>query len=423
MTDFERLLAEHRGAVTRYVRFHIASEMDAEDVLQETFLAAFQKFAQLRSVDSFKPWLLGIARNKCADYYRASGRGNVPAAYFGGVYDHGHVRDAVQETLLRIPERDRALLCDCYYRELEIRELAQKWQIPCGTVKSRLHTARARFAAAYPYPPKQTEGAKTTMKFPKQIPNYTIEWLDEAPFSVRSEELPGWLIVPREGEKLSWALYYAENGQLSEYTDLEVVGRAEVHGVSGVEIRAIQYGAEDYFRTGCVDKMERRFVAQLTDTHCRFLAESHVENGVRKCYTFLDGDSFADNWGYGRDNCGSTVALRQAGILHRAGTEITGPEQPENPDIVGRCRVTIRGRVYDTVCAMDVMTFSDSVLSESYLDANGRTVLWRRFNRDDWAIEHFGGTKWSERLLQNERLTVNGQTFVHWYDCITSYIF
>ena len=63
---------------------------------------------------------------------------------------------------------------------------------------------------------------------------------------------------------------------------MKVIGKAEVHGIEGVEISAMQYGAEDYYRTGCIDQMERRFVAQLTDTHCRYLAESHVENGVRK---------------------------------------------------------------------------------------------------------------------------------------------
>ena len=47
----------------------------------------------------------------------------------------------------------------------------------------------------------------------------------------------------------------------------------------------------------------------------------------------------------------------------------------------------------------------------------GRTILWRRFNRDDWAMERYHKA-WHELLPDNERLTINGETFVHWYDCL-----
>ena len=88
---------------------------------------------------------------------------------------------------------------------------------------------------------------------------------------------------------------------------------------------------------------------------------------------------------------------------------------------IGRYTVTINGKAYDTVCVMDVETYDCGVVSEQFLDQNGRTILWRRFNRDDWGIDHYG-KRWSEQLPDNDRLTVNGTTYVHWYDCITDYI-
>ena len=90
-------------------------------------------------------------------------------------------------------------------------------------------------------------------------------------------------------------------------------------------------------------------------------------------------------------------------------------------DIVGRYTVTVGGKAYDTVCVMDIQCFNDGVASEQYLDPNGRTVLWRRFNHNDWA-RHRYGKPWTEILPDNERLTVNGETYVHWYDCISDYI-
>ena len=119
-------------------------------------------------------------------------------------------------------------------------------------------------------------------KLPETLPEYKIESSDLKPFSVKWEELQGWLLVPRIGEKLTWGLYDMPSKKRTEYTEMEAIGKAEIHGIEGVEISAIQYDAENYYRTGAIDKSERRFVAQLTDTHCRYLAESHFENGVRK---------------------------------------------------------------------------------------------------------------------------------------------
>ena len=70
---------------------------------------------------------------------------------------------------------------------------------------------------------------------------------------------------------------------------------------------------------------------------------------------------------------------------------------------------------------MDIETYDCGVVSEQFLDKNGKTILWRRFNRDDWAIDRYKKL-WSEQLPENDKLTVNGTTYVHWYDCITDYI-
>ena len=70
---------------------------------------------------------------------------------------------------------------------------------------------------------------------------------------------------------------------------------------------------------------------------------------------------------------------------------------------------------------MDIETYNCGVVTEQFLDKNGKTILWRRFNHDDWAMDRYKKS-WSEQLPHNDRLTVNGVTYVHWYDCITDYI-
>lgn len=89
--------------------------------------------------------------------------------------------------------------------------------------------------------------------------------------------------------------------------------------------------------------------------------------------------------------------------------------------MVGRYEVTINGKTYDTVCVMDCYTYINGAATLQYLDRNGKTVLWRRFNRNDWAFNRYQKL-WTEILPESEKIVVNGETYVNWYDCITDYI-
>ena len=428
MDEFEKLLAEVSSGVERFVRYRLPSQADADDVLQEVYLSAYRKFSGLKNKDAFKPWIISIARNKCNDYFRAKAaqmeisieelsQQELSTGRLGISVVH-----TVRETLDRLGDKDKQILYLYFWKELPQTEIAKLLDIPVGTVKSRLHTAKQHFKNRYPYQNQKPKGDTTVQKLPEYIPDYTIERLDAEPFSVRWEELQGWLIVPRVGQKLTWGMYDFPERKRTEYTEMEVIGKAEVHGIEGVEVVAVQHAPTDHYRTGALDRVERRFVAQLTDTHSRYLAETHMEDGVRKCYTFLDGEAFLNNWGFGEDNCGNEVNLHPKGLLHREGNCVNGTIHREVVDVVGRYRITIGGKSYDTVCVMDVECYDEGVATEQYVDQNGRTVLWRRFNRDDWAIDRFGGKPWSEKLPDNERLTINGETYVHWYDCISDYI-
>ena len=254
-------------------------------------------------------------------------------------------------------------------------------------------------------------------KLPKTMPQYTIEKQDAAPFQCRWEELMGWFIVPKVGQKLSWGIYDAPSGRCTDIYDMEVTGKAKVHGVDGVEIMARERSL-----TGGEAALKRVFVVQLTESRCRYLAALRTEGDVRNYITFLDEEVFMPTWGYGENNCGHPVELAPVGDMERVGDKVTTKDKRFLLDVVGRYRVQINGKSYDTICLMDMDRKDCNVFSEQYIDKNGRTILWRRFNRDDWANDSFGGGRWSQRLPENDRITVNGETYVHWYDCISNYV-
>ncbi len=422
MACFEELLAIHRDAVERYVRFRLPTVTDADDVFQEVCLTACQRFDQLKHQDAFKSWMLSIARNKCTDYFRRkAGRPEVsldelPEQVLSGGRYSAPEYSAVSETLELLDERDREILDLCFWEELPQVEIAKRLNIPLGTVKSRLHTAKQRFKSKYPCPTLFNGGALIMKKLPEYLPEYSITHQKKAPFCVKWEELMGWFLIPRLGEKLSWGMYDFASRKCDHVYEMAVTGRAEVHGMEGVELtaRECSYSRKE-------ETVERTFVAQLTDTHCRYLAAMRTENGVRRYITFLDGEMFLPNWGFGENNCGNEIHLSPKGDIQRTGAAVTCADRDFLLDIVGRYTVCINGKTYDTVCVMDVETYNSGVVSEQFLDQRGRTILWRRFNRDDWALERYG-KPWSELLPDNERLTINGRTYVHWYDCITDYI-
>lgn len=336
---------------------------------------------------------------------------------------------AVEETLDGLPEKDRLMLRLFYQERLSQKEISNQLRIPEGTVKSRMNVARIRFRAAYPYPPKGgiiMEHAEK-MSLPKYLPDYSITWKEEAPFAVVCEEMTGWFIIPHIGENLVWGMYDLPSRKLDVSYEMTVTGPARVHGLEGVAIRGKVLPPQtvidendpmkDAVAASTGGQEEWMFIAQEKDGYTRFLSAEHIEDGVRTLTTFLDGKEFMDNWGFGEENCGTSINRQREGIIIRNGSVVLTASQDACMDIVGRCEVKMGGKVYDTVCLMDLGMYEEGMVSEQYLDQNGRTVLWRRFNRDDWAIDRYG-KRWSELLPKNEQITINGQRYVHWYDCI-----
>lgn len=204
---------------------------------------------------------------------------------------------------------------------------------------------------------------------------------------------------------------------LTEKVHSKVVSSAFIHGIEGVEILTEFENKNSKYEKSA----PHIYYAQLTNSHCRWLGESYIDKyGAKRLLTFLDGDDFISEWGDGEDNCGKETHLVPRGIIVRNGNTISVSTTNNMTDVVGHYSIKINDTVYDTICVIEY--FDNGVLTEQYLDKNGRTILWRRFNKNDWANMRYGKL-WTEMLPDNERLIVNGETYVHWYDCVTDYIF
>ena len=423
MESFDALLERNRLAAERWVRFHVSGP-DADDILQETYLAAYRAFPRLNDQASFRPWLLSIARNKWRDWYRKTARSaEMPVDRLPDAVAEEPEDTAVEETLERLSDRDARMLRLFYLEQLSQKEIARQFSIPEGTVKSRLSAARGRFRAAYPYPPK---GERIMKRIPLFLPSYTVRWKEEAPFPVVWEEMMGWCIVPRLGEKLVWGMYDLPSRKLDVAYDMAVTGRARVHGLEGVSFTAKVIEPKPELQDGDLmagpvadsgaPQEAWTFVGQLKDGYTRFLSAEREEDGVRTLTTFLDGEDFMANWGFGEDNRGNSIHPVPRGLIERNGTAYTARMEGVL-DVVGRCDLVLDGKPNDCIAIMDLSACLEGIASLQFLNREGRTLLWQRYNRDDWEMNRYG-RRWSELLKDNDRLTVNGDTYVHWYDCL-----
>ncbi|MET0762893.1 MAG: RNA polymerase sigma factor [Thermoleophilaceae bacterium] len=79
LPPFQVLLDEHRVDLYRYL-VATAGPVEADDVYQETWIAALRAYPRLRRQDNLRAWLFRIAQNKAIDAHRARGRRALPVA-------------------------------------------------------------------------------------------------------------------------------------------------------------------------------------------------------------------------------------------------------------------------------------------------------------------------------------------------------
>jgi RNA polymerase sigma-70 factor, ECF subfamily len=134
--------------VGRFLAQVVESRSDAEDLLQETWAAAFRDRRRLVAHPAPEAWLMAIARNRALAHLRRARRGRAAWQRLrgGDVVDEGD-RDAVVDTrrlLARLPADDRVLLVLRFVHGYTAEELAAIYSITAEAARKRISRARAR---------------------------------------------------------------------------------------------------------------------------------------------------------------------------------------------------------------------------------------------------------------------------------------
>jgi RNA polymerase sigma factor (sigma-70 family) len=158
---FGPLIDRHRPTAMRLARRLLGHPADAEDVVQEALLQAFLGLHELRLTDRFGAWLLGIVVNLCRMRWR--GRPGVYAIedWEGGrvvpgvtwvdrqpspdvIAEAQELHRLVLDAIALLPAEQQQAVRLHYLEGLTLWDIAGLAGVPVGTVKARLHRARAR---------------------------------------------------------------------------------------------------------------------------------------------------------------------------------------------------------------------------------------------------------------------------------------
>jgi RNA polymerase sigma-70 factor (ECF subfamily) len=147
--SWRELIGAFERKLFYYVRRLVSHEADAWDVLQQTWMAAYQSIGRLGDSKQLAAWLYGIARNKAIDQRRLRVEATIDVESLAEscceerdesleVDDIESLHCAIDR--LALPHREAITLF--FLEDLSVKEIAEVLHIPTGTVKSRLHNAK-----------------------------------------------------------------------------------------------------------------------------------------------------------------------------------------------------------------------------------------------------------------------------------------
>jgi RNA polymerase sigma-70 factor (ECF subfamily) len=152
--EIETLVRQYWHDIWQYAFFLTRKEHLAEDIAQDTFIRAFHAIGSFRGQCTLKTWLFKIARNTAFNYKKSAFLKKV--ALIGFFTDtqtspsaeaEYFIEDTMGEmwkAVLKLPQIYREIIILKAHYGLSHSELAELLNITEGTVKSRLHRARAK---------------------------------------------------------------------------------------------------------------------------------------------------------------------------------------------------------------------------------------------------------------------------------------
>ena len=158
---WESIVRMYRRKVFNVAYKFVGRHDQAEDLTQDVFLKLYKSLETFDRRANFQTWLISVSRNLCIDHYRSARRERetinrdvdpsdlTPAAPGVSAYGRLEHRDRVsllRAALAELPPTLRTAVVLRDIQELTYQEIADRLDLPEGTVKSRINRGRTELA-------------------------------------------------------------------------------------------------------------------------------------------------------------------------------------------------------------------------------------------------------------------------------------
>jgi RNA polymerase sigma-70 factor (ECF subfamily) len=166
LASFEFLQKKYSRIVAALIRRMVKNEDDVDDLTQETFIKAFKALKTFQFGYSFSAWLYRIASNTCIDFLRKKRfktisinqpLGHSEDEQYLEIKDDTYKPDlkvlhdekiaALKQAIEDLPDNYRKIVKLRHEEELDYKEIANRLELPLGTVKAHLFRARKMMLA------------------------------------------------------------------------------------------------------------------------------------------------------------------------------------------------------------------------------------------------------------------------------------
>jgi RNA polymerase sigma factor (sigma-70 family) len=146
---YAQIVDRHQRAVRSFLRRVCGHDADADDLAQETFLAAWTSLRTLKSEAGLKPWLFGIAWRKAKGFARSAARSRIRDTGWQAERETQsdpttEMKIAMTQALSQLSPDQRAAVALCMAGDWTHKDASDILDMPLGTVKSHVNRGRSR---------------------------------------------------------------------------------------------------------------------------------------------------------------------------------------------------------------------------------------------------------------------------------------
>ena len=141
--DFQQAVEAFSPSLYRLAYSYCLNRADAEDMVQEAFLACLQHEPQCEGPEQLRAWLMTATANKCKNLLSSGWRRRtLPLEDVHASPDHSDEVLEVREALAKLPPELRGVVHLYYFEGQSVKQIAEAMLLSETAVHSRLHRAR-----------------------------------------------------------------------------------------------------------------------------------------------------------------------------------------------------------------------------------------------------------------------------------------